>query len=266
MIPCDVCEYRATVPSKLAVHKEIHRADKPYLCDICHKVGSSPLIFKSSLQQLSSWAAYHHWQHALYWLFLVVIKGLCYDDNFWLLYLFFSMLMQGFKQQSQLKNHSLVHIAGMDIKEKESMSGRHWFVQAECNICKRTFANQKSLQSHVEAVHDKVSAQYLKYLKYLKYHNYYFNILQYYYEESLWSVLKFSQSFLKLQVKPFACKFCGHTAARKAMMQLHMRTHTGEKPFKLVCYCQHLKIATIPLKCFFSTLLQTSCFSWRVAK
>lgn len=47
-------------------------------------------------------------------------------------------------------------MAGIDIKEKESMSGRHSFVQAECHICKRTFANQKSLVCHVEAVHEKV--------------------------------------------------------------------------------------------------------------
>ena len=63
---------------------------------------------------------------------------------------------QAFKQQAQLKNHALVHVAGVDIKEKESMSGRHWFVQAECTTCKRTFANQKSLQCHIEAVHEKV--------------------------------------------------------------------------------------------------------------
>ncbi|GFR59697.1 zinc finger protein 813-like [Elysia marginata] len=32
--------------------------------------------------------------------------------------------------------------------------------------------------------------------------------------------------------KPYKCTYCDHTTARKAMMQLHMRTHTGEKPFK----------------------------------
>lgn len=42
MIPCDVCDYRAVLPSKLAVHKETHRADRPYRCDICFKVSLLP--------------------------------------------------------------------------------------------------------------------------------------------------------------------------------------------------------------------------------
>ena len=33
-------------------------------------------------------------------------------------------------------------------------------------------------------------------------------------------------------VKPFQCAYCNHTTARKAMMELHIRTHTGEKPYK----------------------------------
>ena len=32
--------------------------------------------------------------------------------------------------------------------------------------------------------------------------------------------------------KPFKCTFCNHTCARKAMMELHIRIHTQEKPFK----------------------------------
>jgi len=100
---------------------------------------------------------------------------------------------KGFKQQAQLKNHSLVHVAGVDVKEKESMSGRHWFVQVACGICKRTFANQKSLQCHIEAVHEKVSDldllslcsfsssyQRIIYTHYIRIYTYYIRIYTYY--------------------------------------------------------------------------------------
>lgn len=33
------------------------------------------------------------------------------------------------------------------------------------------------------------------------------------------------------KLKPFICNVCGHSCARKAMLQLHLRQHTGDKPY-----------------------------------
>lgn len=33
------------------------------------------------------------------------------------------------------------------------------------------------------------------------------------------------------KLRPYVCNVCGHSSARKAMLQLHLRQHTGDKPF-----------------------------------
>lgn len=33
------------------------------------------------------------------------------------------------------------------------------------------------------------------------------------------------------KLRPYKCHICSHMSARKAMLQAHMRQHTGEKPF-----------------------------------
>ena len=33
-------------------------------------------------------------------------------------------------------------------------------------------------------------------------------------------------------LRPYICHVCNHKSARKAMLEVHMRQHTGEKPFR----------------------------------
>ncbi|XP_063915343.1 zinc finger protein 596-like isoform X2 [Zophobas morio] len=50
--------------------------------------------------------------------------------------------------------------------------------------------------------------------------------------------LKKHIKFVHDKFKPFICNICGHQTARKEMLQLHHRQHTGDKPFQC-SYCDY---------------------------
>lgn len=50
--------------------------------------------------------------------------------------------------------------------------------------------------------------------------------------------LKKHIKFVHDKFKPFICNICGHQTARKEMLQLHHRQHTGDKPFQC-SYCEY---------------------------
>ena len=53
---------------------------------------------------------------------------------------------QGFKQHSQLCNHVTIHRRATD-KELDK-----WYTNKQCDICSRTFSNQKCLRKHIEVI------------------------------------------------------------------------------------------------------------------
>ncbi len=81
----------------------------------------------------------------------------------------------------------------------------------ECDLCQRMFADSKCLKKHKQ-VCAKISLSMLKY------------------------VLVFRLSFQAVhsKLKPYICQVCNHQCARKAMLEMHARQHTGEKPYKSV--------------------------------
>ena len=60
------------------------------------------------------------------------------------------MSFPGFNQLCQLKNHSVTH-----LREKTAELP-NWARPKQCELCKQTFSDSKSLKKHVQAVHSQL--------------------------------------------------------------------------------------------------------------
>ncbi|XP_064599157.1 zinc finger protein 431-like [Liolophura sinensis] len=131
---------------------------------------------------------------------------------------------KGFKQLAQMHNHKSIHQVTSDSEK--------WYSSRQCDICKRSFANQKCLAKHVQAVHCKVKP----------------------FVCSLCGYSASRKAMIQLHMrthtgeKPFKCDLCTYVTGDHNSLRRHRMRHTGHKPYKCQ-YCPYACIQAISLKC-----------------
>ena len=94
----------------------------------------------------------------------------------------------------------------------------------KCDVCPKRFNQISQLKNHAVTHIDKSIAEVPSWAKPKQ-----CEICQKMFSDS--KSLKKHVQAIHSKLKPYICQVCGHQSARKAMLQLHVRQHTGEKPF-----------------------------------
>lgn len=100
----------------------------------------------------------------------------------------------------------------------DDISGKGGILVYHCDVCGQKFSTLSSLQHHLTSVHDEND-----------------------------------ENLADVKIEPLSCPVCEHEFATAKRLEVHMRKHTGEKPYKC-CLCNKQFISKNQLECHMKKL------------
>nr|CAD7395675.1 unnamed protein product [Timema poppensis] len=221
---CEYCETFFAYPEILNTHRKSHTSSKPFLCRSCPETFSNFTQADVHRRTHSNPNHLHNSSH----MFTIPVVFLC------------EVCSRGFKLWEsfhihRLRDHEKLQESGLWLQGSDGIY--------ECELCPDTFEQKKQLLGHIKLEHLKKKFECDECGKHRMMHAGIKKMCIKSFDDVLALIndeLIADKNALRYCISPeeklaitlrYHCQYCGRAFSRWNALRLHIRTHTGEKPY-----------------------------------